>query len=82
MTIAQAIAKLRRKWPTSGISINPQFWEHEPGILTVVWSVWIAGEQKLHQSPTLEGAIDLAIRPEGYPEHSASIVEQAAEAIA
>lgn len=84
MTIAQALAALRTKWPKAAICVGTTFWEHNPKELQVSWSVWV-GERNtvfaFKQASTLQVAVEEVLQPPDNPETAAEIVQQAVESI-
>lgn len=82
MTIMEAFAALRAKYPEGGLNINPNFWFYGPGEYRVQWSVYIHQTNELFQAPTLEGALAKALEGEGDPFLSAVQCETAVKEMA
>lgn len=82
MSIMEAFAVLRAKYPEAAININPNFWSHHPGEYSVQWSVWVSSGNRLWQGSTMESALEKALGPDGNPEQSAAQVEHAVKEMA
>ena len=65
MTLAEAIARLSKRWPEISFAIECQVWSHvhhdgrqEPEVL---WSIYHAGRNKHYHGPSLDTAMECAI---------------------
>jgi hypothetical protein len=65
MTLAEAYAQLKAQWPNRSFKVGFEAWHHDhgprPPLEMVEWSIWDDEAGVHRKSPTLEGAMALAL---------------------